>query len=47
MSKNKTDIKLSLWQSSNSLRGQMDPGEYKHIVLGLIFLKYISDAFNN
>ena len=35
----------SLWKSANKLRAQMDPGEYKHIVLGLIFLKYISDTF--
>lgn len=27
------------------MRGHMDPGEYKHVALGLIFLKYISDAF--
>ena len=47
MSKNASDFKQTLWNSANSLRGQMDPGEYKHIVLGLIFLKYISDAFNN
>jgi len=34
-----------LWQMADALRGSMDPGEYKHVVLGLIFLKYISDAF--
>ncbi len=34
-----------LWASSNALRGSMDAAEYKHVVLGLIFLKYISDAF--
>ena len=34
-----------LWEMANSLRGSMDAAEYKHIVLGLIFLKYISDAF--
>ena len=34
-----------LWDMANSLRGSMDAAEYKHIVLGLIFLKYISDAF--
>ncbi len=34
-----------LWQAADKLRGHMDPGEYKHVVLGLIFLKYISDAF--
>jgi len=35
----------SLWQAADKLRGSIDAGEYKHVVLGLIFLKYISDAF--
>ena len=34
-----------LWAAANTLRGSMDAAEYKHVVLGLIFLKYISDAF--
>ncbi|OGS20283.1 MAG: DNA methyltransferase [Elusimicrobia bacterium RIFOXYA2_FULL_39_19] len=34
-----------LWQSADKLRKNIDAGEYKHILLGLIFLKYISDAF--
>ena len=34
-----------LWNMANKLRGSMDAAEYKHVVLGLIFLKYISDAF--
>ena len=34
-----------LWRMADALRGSMDAGEYKHVVLGLIFLKYISDAF--
>ena len=34
-----------LWQMADALRGGMDAAEYKHVVLGLIFLKYISDAF--
>lgn len=34
-----------LWQMADTLRGGMDAAEYKHVVLGLIFLKYISDAF--
>src|SRR3989344_3988739 len=34
-----------LWQVADKLRNNMDAAEYKHIVLGLIFLKYISDAF--
>lgn len=35
-----------LWISADKLRSNMDAAEYKHVVLGLIFLKYISDAFN-
>lgn len=35
-----------LWQAADKLRGSMDAGEYKHVVLGLIFLKYVSDAFD-
>ena len=34
-----------LWASADLLRSNMDPAEYKHVVLGLIFLKYISDSF--
>jgi type I restriction enzyme M protein len=34
-----------LWATAEKLRGNMDAAEYKHVVLGLIFLKYISDAF--
>ncbi len=34
-----------LWKMADALRGSMDAAEYKHVVLGLIFLKYISDAF--
>ena len=34
-----------LWQAADKLRNNMDAAEYKHVVLGLIFLKYISDAF--
>ncbi len=34
-----------LWSAADKLRGHMDASEYKHVVLGLIFLKYISDAF--
>lgn len=35
----------TLWQSADKLRSNMDAAEYKHVVLGLIFLKYVSDAF--
>ena len=34
-----------LWAMADALRGSMDAAEYKHVVLGLIFLKYVSDAF--
>lgn len=34
-----------LWQAADALRNNMDAAEYKHVVLGLLFLKYISDAF--
>lgn len=34
-----------LWQMADALRGSMDASEYKHVALGLLFLKYISDAF--
>ncbi len=34
-----------MWQAADKLRGHMDAADYKHVVLGLIFLKYISDAF--
>ena len=39
------DIKKELWDAADKLRGNIDPSEYKYIVLGLIFLKYVSDAF--
>jgi HsdM N-terminal domain len=34
-----------LWAAADKLRGHIDAAEYKHVVLGLVFLKYISDAF--
>ena len=34
-----------LWKSADALRGQIVAAEYKHVVLGLLFLKYISDSF--
>jgi type I restriction enzyme M protein len=40
------DLKKTLWAAADKLRSSMDAAEYKHIVLGLIFLKYISDAFD-
>ena len=38
-------FEATLWSAAEKLKGNMDAGEYKHVVLGLIFLKYISDAF--
>jgi len=38
-------IEKQLWKSADKLRKNIDAAEYKHVVLGLIFLKYISDAF--
>lgn len=35
----------TLWKAADKLRGSMDPSEYKHVALGLLFLKYISDGF--
>ncbi|MBP6599843.1 MAG: SAM-dependent DNA methyltransferase, partial [Giesbergeria sp.] len=39
------DIQKTLWATADKLRANMDAAEYKHLVLGLIFLKYISDTF--
>ncbi|MEY2538038.1 MAG: type restriction enzyme protein, partial [Verrucomicrobiota bacterium] len=38
-------FEAKLWQAADKLRSNMDAAEYKHVVLGLIFLKYISDSF--
>ena len=38
-------FEAKLWLAADKLRSNMDAAEYKHVVLGLIFLKYISDAF--
>ena len=44
----KTDLNYAdkLWRAADTLRGQVDAAEYKHVVLGLLFLKYISDSFD-
>jgi type I restriction enzyme M protein len=39
------EFEAQLWLAADKMRGHMDAAEYKHIALGLIFLKYISDAF--
>ena len=38
-------IEEALWESANKLRGSVEPSEYKHVVLSLIFLKYAHDRF--
>lgn len=40
-------LERTLWQAADKLRNNLDAAEYKHVVLGLIFLKYISDAFED
>jgi type I restriction enzyme M protein len=42
---NEEPIEKQLWKAADKLRKNIDAAEYKHIILGLIFLKYISDAF--
>ncbi len=39
------NLEAKLWAAADKLRGHLDAADYKHVVLGLIFLKYISDAF--
>jgi len=39
-------FEATLWEAADKMRGHMDAAEYKHVALGLIFLKYISDSFN-
>jgi type I restriction enzyme M protein len=39
------NIEETLWESANKLRGSVESAEYKHVVLGLIFLKFASDKF--
>jgi len=51
MAKNNTNniesFEQQLWKAADKLRKNIDAAEYKHVVLGLIFLRYISDAFEN
>ncbi|HHT9139094.1 MAG TPA: type I restriction-modification system subunit M, partial [Candidatus Wunengus sp. YC60] len=44
--KKQKSIEETLWESANKLRGAVEPSEYKHVVLGLIFLKFANDKFN-
>lgn len=43
--KKKISIEETLWDSANKLRGSVESSEYKHVVLGLIFLKFANDKF--
>lgn len=43
--KNEKSMEEALWESANKLRGTVEPSEYKHVVLSLIFLKYASEKF--
>lgn len=45
VAKKQKSFEESLWDSANKLRGSVEPSEYKHIVLSLIFLKFVSDTF--
>ena len=38
-------LEQTLWDAADKLRGNQEPSEYKHVVLGLVFLKYVSDRF--
>lgn len=40
------ELQDTLWEAANKLRGSMDASQYKDVVLGLVFLKYVSDAFD-
>jgi type I restriction enzyme M protein len=42
---NKESLEQKLWNAADKLRKNIDAAEYKHMVLGLVFLKYISDSF--
>ena len=41
------ELKDTLWKAADKLRGSMDASQYKDVILGLVFLKYVSDAFND
>jgi len=45
--KSASGFETTLWATADKLRGNMDASEYKHVALGLIFLKYISDRFED
>src|SRR5690606_5955743 len=41
------ELKDTLWKAADKLRGSMDASQYKDVILGLVFLKYVSDAFDD
>lgn len=43
----KKSLEVTLWEAADKLRGNLEAAEYKHVVLGLVFLKYVSDAFTS
>lgn len=43
--RSKKSLEATLWEAADKLRGNLEAAEYKHVVLGLVFLKYVSDAF--
>lgn len=43
--RNTKTLEQTLWEAADKLRGNQEPSEYKHVVLGLVFLKYVSDRF--
>jgi len=52
MAKRKKEVKekaieVTLWEAANKLRGSIEPAEYKLVVLGLIFLKFVRDKFED
>lgn len=46
-SENQKSLEATLWEAADKLRGNLEAAEYKHVVLGLVFLKYVSDAFED
>ena len=44
--KEQKSIEQTLWDAANKLRGKVEPAEYKHVVLSMIFLKYANDRFD-
>ncbi len=45
MAKESKSMEVILWDACDKLRGSVEPSEYKHVILSLIFLKYANDRF--